>query len=214
MIYSKRAQGEISNSVLKAVLIWMVFSMSLLFSYMFVSVLTQSVTNSTIAHIMESTSYIWAWWATRFVSRWLIVGPNVINNLDQKYRYQRWVPLLLLGTTICVSVMASIVPVKSISLVVKGTAYLLIAWGEETVFRGFIYQYLRAYFTPRTANLIQAAMFAFLGHTGNMSNFYFNVIVRFPIGLLLGLLANRTGTLKASIFIHWVYNLTLDICIS
>lgn len=147
MIYSKRAQGEISNSVLKAVLIWMVFSMSLLFSYMFVSVLTQSVTNSTIAHIMESTSYIWAWWATRFVSRWLIVGPNVINNLDQKYRYQRWVPLLLLGTTICVSVMASIVPVKSISLVVKGTAYPLNCLGGRNgipgvyipIFKGLFY---------------------------------------------------------------------------
>lgn len=77
---------------------------------------------------------------------------------------------------------------------------LLMAVSEELLFRGFILTGLSRYFSPMPALLLSSFLFAV---------FHMNVfqsIPHFLLGLVLGLLAQRTGSVIPAIVMHLAFN--------
>ncbi len=73
---------------------------------------------------------------------------------------------------------------------------------EELVFRGWLYTALRAKMGVRASLVASSLLFA-LAHWEKTHLYALTV---FPVGLALGFLRERTGTLKASIGLHALFN--------
>lgn len=74
---------------------------------------------------------------------------------------------------------------------------------EEFLFRGWIYTALRAHWGLWPALLISSALFGFAHYEGT----HLYALAVFPIGLALGLIRERTGSIKVSIGYHAFNNL-------
>jgi membrane protease YdiL (CAAX protease family) len=74
---------------------------------------------------------------------------------------------------------------------------------EELLFRGWIYTALRAHWGLWPALLTSSALFAFAHYEGT----HLYALAVFPIGLALGLIRERTGSIKVSIGYHAFNNL-------
>ncbi len=74
---------------------------------------------------------------------------------------------------------------------------------EELLFRGWIYTALRAHWGLWPALLISSALFGFAHYEGT----HLYALAVFPIGLALGLIRERTGSIKVSIGYHAFNNL-------
>lgn len=81
---------------------------------------------------------------------------------------------------------------------------LMIAIGEEVLFRHLMLSLLLTCFKKRDAFIIGSLLFAVLLHLNG--DFLFNLMVKFPGSMLLYLLADRFG-LQSAIACHWFYNL-------
>ncbi|HEY1736163.1 MAG TPA: type II CAAX endopeptidase family protein [Methylovirgula sp.] len=82
-------------------------------------------------------------------------------------------------------------------------AVILAPIAEELLFRGWIYTALRVRFGLWMALLTSSALFAFAHYEGT----HLYALAVFPIGLALGVIRERTGSLKASIGYHAFNNL-------
>lgn len=82
--------------------------------------------------------------------------------------------------------------------------FSVIAIAEEIHFRGVQYEYLKKQYGVIKTVIITSFLFAFLLHLndGVMSN----LLIRFPLGLVLGFIRYRFGINKCIVF-HWVYDL-------
>lgn len=82
--------------------------------------------------------------------------------------------------------------------------FSIIAIAEEIHFRGVQYEYLKKQYGIIKTVIITSLLFAFLLHLndGVMSN----LLIRFPLGLVLGLIRYRFGINECILF-HWVYDL-------
>ncbi len=83
-------------------------------------------------------------------------------------------------------------------------AAVMAPFAEELLFRGWIYTSLRSSFGMWVALLVSSAIFASLHYEDT----HLYALVVFPIGLALGALRERTGSLKASISFHAFFNAT------
>jgi membrane protease YdiL (CAAX protease family) len=72
---------------------------------------------------------------------------------------------------------------------------------EEFVFRGVLYRSFAAHLRPGWANVVQAALFSAM-HMNLQAAF-----VLFILGLVLGTVARRSGTLLAPMILHATFNL-------
>lgn len=81
-------------------------------------------------------------------------------------------------------------------------ASVLAPIGEEILFRGWIYTSLRASFGVVAAMLVVSVLFA-LAH---WEKTHLYALAVFPVGLGLAYIRERTGTIKASIVVHGLYN--------
>ena len=73
---------------------------------------------------------------------------------------------------------------------------------EELIFRGWLYTALRDKLSFAPSLVIVAALFAI----AHWESTHLYALVVFPVGLALGFIRERTGSLKASISFHAVYN--------
>ena len=73
---------------------------------------------------------------------------------------------------------------------------------EEMVFRGWLYTSLRRVAGVKTTIAITSVLFA-LAHWESTHLYALAVL---PVGLVLGVIRHRTGTIAASITFHAVYN--------
>jgi membrane protease YdiL (CAAX protease family) len=73
---------------------------------------------------------------------------------------------------------------------------------EELIFRGWIYTALRAKLALWPSLILSAGLFA-LAH---WESTHLYALVVFPVGIALGLIRERTGSLKASMSFHAFYN--------
>lgn len=82
--------------------------------------------------------------------------------------------------------------------------FLLTAIAEELMFRGLVEYRLENSFQPWQVIIIQAIIFAFLGHQG--FDFISNVIIRIPLGIILSLVKRASGSYIPAIVAHFVYD--------
>lgn len=81
---------------------------------------------------------------------------------------------------------------------------LIIATGEEFLFRCIILSILLSCFEKRTAFIIGSLIFSILLHLNG--DLILNFIMKFPASIILYILADRFG-LQSSIAFHWFYNI-------
>jgi len=84
--------------------------------------------------------------------------------------------------------------------------FAIAAFTEETIFRGFIMEFLADKANPLVANLIQAVLFS-ISHIGmaplvSIGSEVFSLIFRFVSGLIFGWLKQKRGTLLAAGIVH------------
>jgi sodium transport system permease protein len=91
-------------------------------------------------------------------------------------------------------------PLEITSLVWVGLLLLLVSICEEVAFRGFILTGLSRRFTPQGALFLSSFLFALFP-----LNVY-QVVPHFLLGLVLGLLTQRTGSLVPALVFHASYN--------
>jgi membrane protease YdiL (CAAX protease family) len=78
---------------------------------------------------------------------------------------------------------------------------------EELLFRGWIYTNLRAKLWFRPTLLLTSALFAFLHYEDT----HLYALAVFPVGLALGAIREREGSVKASMSFHAAYNFTASV---
>lgn len=82
--------------------------------------------------------------------------------------------------------------------------FMLTSIAEELMFRGVIEHQLRKSFSFYQVVFIQALMFALLGHQA--FELTINLLVRFPLGVILSLVKNKTQLYVPGIMLHWIYD--------
>lgn len=80
-------------------------------------------------------------------------------------------------------------------------AVILAPIAEELIFRAGLYRFLQSRMTSREAALVSSFLFALMH--GN----WFSFVPLWLLGIALCLLYQKTGTLKAPIFLHMIFNL-------
>lgn len=85
--------------------------------------------------------------------------------------------------------------------------YLTIAMGEEYLFREVVYKILLNNFSFINSIIIGSLLFSLLLHLNE--SIITNLLIRFPSSILLYLLRYAFG-LRASISIHWIYNILVS----
>lgn len=84
--------------------------------------------------------------------------------------------------------------------------FLVVAISEEIILRGVIMDELDKIFQNKYAScIVNAAIFAFIYHSSE--TFSSNLCVRFPLGLILGILRVKSGEIYSPIMLHWAYNM-------
>ena len=73
---------------------------------------------------------------------------------------------------------------------------------EELLFRGWLYTSLRVRLGPWTVTLVTSILFA-LAH---WESTHLYALAVFPVGVALGFVRERTGSIKATMTFHAVYN--------
>jgi membrane protease YdiL (CAAX protease family) len=96
------------------------------------------------------------------------------------------------------------------ALFLGNAAFCAANWGayaaaEETLFRGFLQRRLSQVSRPWAAVLLAAAVWAFAGHW--RMALQENLYLRMPVGVALGWLYARSGSLLPPILAHWLINL-------
>ncbi|HHB2989065.1 CPBP family intramembrane glutamic endopeptidase [Staphylococcus pasteuri] len=83
----------------------------------------------------------------------------------------------------------------------------IVAICEEYLFRGIFFGILVSKFSKIKSFLIGSLIFALLLHLNG--NFIENLLIKFPSGILLYILADKLG-LQESILFHWVHNIIVS----
>lgn len=81
---------------------------------------------------------------------------------------------------------------------------LIIATGEEVLFRYIIFSVLLGYFKKSHVIVIGSILFAVILHING--DLVYNVVIKFPASIALYVLAEKYG-LQSSIAMHWFYNI-------
>lgn len=87
--------------------------------------------------------------------------------------------------------------------------FTMIGIAEEILARGFVYYKLGELFGKIAATTFTALIFAVLMHSSG--SLFANFLIRLPLSMGLTLLANVTGDLYSSIFLHSAYDLAVII---
>ncbi|QSZ26622.1 CPBP family intramembrane metalloprotease [Aceticella autotrophica] len=78
---------------------------------------------------------------------------------------------------------------------------------EEILVRGVILKELKKIFNVYYSIVIDALIFAFVFHAND--NIEINLFIRFPLGLILGLIATRAKSIHPCVLLHWSYNIAV-----
>lgn len=82
-----------------------------------------------------------------------------------------------------------------------------VALAEEILVRGIIFAELKKIFNLYSSIVIDALIFAFVFHAND--DIKINLLVRFPLGLFLALIATRSKSIHPCILFHWSYNIII-----
>lgn len=87
--------------------------------------------------------------------------------------------------------------------------FAVVALSEEFLTRGVLINKLSKTFPPVLSLILSSLCFAFIFHS-NVS-MLMNLLIRLPLGLLLGFLYMKAKNLRTPILVHWVYNVLVFI---
>ncbi|SEJ28934.1 hypothetical protein SAMN05216514_12019 [Kandleria vitulina] len=87
--------------------------------------------------------------------------------------------------------------------------YSIVSLGEEYTYRTLILDVLKQKYKVWISITISALLFSFILHINE--DILINLLIRFPIGLILGYISNKTNTIMYSIILHTIYNLMIFI---
>lgn len=87
--------------------------------------------------------------------------------------------------------------------------YSIVSLGEEYTYRTLILDVLKQKYKVWISIAISALLFSFILHINE--DILINLLIRFPIGLILGYISNKTNTIMYSIILHTIYNLMIFI---
>jgi len=82
-----------------------------------------------------------------------------------------------------------------------------VALSEETLVRGVILIELKKIFNVYVSVIIDAIIFAFVFHAN--ADMKINLFIRFPLGLILALIATRAKSIHPCVLLHWAYNIMI-----
>lgn len=82
--------------------------------------------------------------------------------------------------------------------------FMVVAISEEILYRIYLQKILEKIFTVRIALLLQSFMFAFILHSG--LPVILNLLLRFPIGIILTCIYKKNNRIDIPILIHYFYN--------
>lgn len=85
--------------------------------------------------------------------------------------------------------------------------FMIIAYSEEILYRVILLEELDASFNPLASIVISSLFFAFLGHLSEP--ILSNLIIRFPLGIILAFVKMKTHTVVFPTFVHALYNIML-----
>lgn len=83
--------------------------------------------------------------------------------------------------------------------------YTVVSLGEEFTYRKLILGLLDARYKTWIAVVTNAFMFSFILHINE--NLITNLLIRFPMGVVLGCIAVKTNSIAYTIVLHTIYNL-------
>ncbi|WP_323368745.1 CPBP family intramembrane glutamic endopeptidase [Staphylococcus schleiferi] len=83
----------------------------------------------------------------------------------------------------------------------------IVATCEEYIFRGIFFAILISKFSKLKSFIIGSLIFGVLLHLNG--NFIENIILKFPSGILLYIIADKLG-LQESILFHWLHNIIVS----
>jgi hypothetical protein len=78
---------------------------------------------------------------------------------------------------------------------------------EEILVRGVILTELKKIFNVYSSIVIDALIFAFVFHANE--DIKINLFIRFPLGLILALIATRVKSIHPCVLLHWAYNVAV-----
>lgn len=130
---------------------------------------------------------------------------------------RRWPRELVLTIVLSAAALAYVAGATAVAharpahaLAVGNVVFYAINWGvyaaaEETLFRGFVQRRFAKALPLWPAILLTAAIWAFVGHwrVSSVENLY----LRLPVGIGLGWLYARSGSLLPPVVAHWLINL-------
>jgi membrane protease YdiL (CAAX protease family) len=88
--------------------------------------------------------------------------------------------------------------------------FIFVAITEEFLFRGIIMHSIKDISGKTWISVIVSSLiFSFVFHS--QGDIFINLIIRFPIGVIMGIMRVKTNSLATPIIVHWIYNSTLTI---
>ena len=135
-----------------------------------------------------------------------IIIPRILTEKTigfTSYIYQTMNFYLFITYIIIVFIVFTIWPTNLESVIQS----FIVSTCEEYLFRGIIFAILINKFNKLQTFIIGSLIFALLLHLNG--NFFDNLLIKFPSGILLYIIADKLG-LQESILFHWVHNIIVS----
>lgn len=161
---------------------------------------------------LSDNNQVWFYLGTRIALLVSVIIVAHLYNLIFNINY-RWTvkgtkkQLFFRFLSVTITLMTTVILLRDRSINAIGIlllAFLVSAIAEEVLFRGLVEYQLKQSFCLIYVMLIQAVLFAFLGHQA--FNWYSNLIIRLPLGIALSVLRHWTDSYSVAITAHYVYN--------
>ncbi|MFR6275769.1 MAG: lysostaphin resistance A-like protein [Blautia sp.] len=128
------------------------------------------------------------------------------RNKSPKEMKQRWKAILfLVGFAVLYGIICrkefESIPMMAVIIL----HYTSVSLGEEFTYRKLILGLLNTRYKTWIAVVVNAIMFSFILHINE--DLIANLLIRFPMGIVLGCIAVKTNTIAYTIVLHTIYNL-------
>ena len=128
------------------------------------------------------------------------------RNKSPKEMKQRWKAILfLVGFAVLYGIICrkefESIPMMAVIIL----HYTAVSLGEEFTYRKLILGLLNTRYITWIAVVVNAIMFSFILHINE--DLIANLLIRFPMGIVLGCIAVKTNTIAYTIVLHTIYNL-------
>ena len=128
------------------------------------------------------------------------------RNKSPKEMKQRWKAILfLVGFAVLYGIICrkEFESIPMIAVIILH--YTAVSLGEEFTYRKLILGLLNTRYKTWIAVVVNAIMFSFILHINE--DLIANLLIRFPMGIVLGCIAVKTNTIAYTIVLHTIYNL-------